>query len=80
MAPVFEDEEDEPFIPATDADVTRIAKKWKLTPALQALRNLARPLDIRGREWDITLWRPRELAAEKAKFAGALDGFDSDEY
>ncbi|VDB95566.1 unnamed protein product [Peniophora sp. CBMAI 1063] len=72
-----DDDEDEGFEPATDKDVTRIAKQWKMTPALQTLRARAVPVDfVKGRSWDISSWPAHELAAEKAKQQAIMDGFD----
>ena len=73
-----EDEDgDESFEPATDKDVERIGKKWKLTPAMQALRDRAVPVDfVKGRDWDISAWPAHELEAEKEKQRAIMEGFD----
>ena len=72
-----DDEDDEEFEPATDDDVKRIAKEWKLTPALQALRDRAVPVDfVKGRDWDISAWPAHELEAEKEKQRAIMEGFD----
>ncbi|KAF7378164.1 hypothetical protein MSAN_00240900 [Mycena sanguinolenta] len=63
---------------ADDADVRAVAKAWKASAAMKALREAYGPVEHSGRPWDITKWPKAALAAEKARF-GALDGEDEDD-
>lgn len=72
-----EDEDSAAFVPATDVEVERIAKRWKLTPALQNLRYRALPADFKGRSWDISAWSEEELKEEREREKAIMKGFAS---